>query len=97
MKKWKDYPPIFRYQLYQYLITICLFVYMAYRQYSVWDILIIGFLYAILTFITHIRSMTMGMHFVSTNDFIKKHLQQPYEDELNIPINIKDIDDKLKN
>jgi hypothetical protein len=44
--------------------------------------------------------MTLGMNLISTNDFIRRIIQKPLEDEeenLMKYINFEDFDDKLKN
>ena len=100
MMKWKKQPPIFRYQLYQYLIVMSLLIYMVIRKFPTLDFLIIGLLCFLGMGITHIRSMTIGMNLISTNDFIRRIIQKPLEDEeenLMKYINFKDFDDKLKN
>lgn len=100
IKQWKNQPPIFRYQVYQYLIVLGLLTYMVIRKFPTLDFLIIGFLCFIGMGITHIRSMTIGMNLISTNDFIRRIIQKPLENEeenLMKYFNFKDLDDKLKN
>ena len=77
-----------------------LLIYMVIRKFPTLDFLIIGLLCFLGMGITHIRSMTLGMNLISTNDFIRRIIQKPLEDEeenLMKYINFEDFDDKLKN
>jgi len=101
IRQWKKRPPVFRYQVYQYLVVIGLLTYMVIRKFPTLDFLIIGLICALGMVITHIRSLTLGMNIVSTNDFIRHIIQRPLEDEEEFVKDyieeLRDIDDKLKN
>lgn len=94
--RWKLESPIFKYHVYQYIVTLGLFIYLAYRNYNIWDILIIGIVITLLMGIVNVRSTAIGMNLMMSKK-VMRGIEDEEEREFLHNMSILNKDDELKN